>query len=938
MKLKSFLSFLAIAALTLAGCETKEEEDLGEAAISVNPEEVTFVATNADSQTVNLTATRDWRVTSKPDWVFLDVKEGDGSSKAQKISVSVENNTGFDREGDVVFSIGIRPASLKVKQAGAKGELKAEGEGTQESPYNVVGAIEYVQGLGADVASENEVYIKGVVSQIEEEFSFSYGNGTFFISDDGELTTPKFYVFRVYYIDGKNWTIVNPQIAVGDTVVVLSKVVNYAGNTPETVMRGAKDEGGKYNGHIYSINGKTEAQEVEPDFSQTPSKTIKEFKEAANKSEFFVLNGKVLKFNANYCSFDLVDDTDTIYVYSVANADAWKETLANKGTVKLAGVYDFYQEKHEVVSAWIMGFTPAPEQTEFDNLTVAEFIRKADAEVGYRLTGKVSKFTKGVNKQNVPYMQFNLTDDSGSITVYGFRAGEYDKWNEVIENKGTVTLHGIYEKYVKDGAVTHEVVDCVIENFEPAPEQTVFEEISIAEFISKADTLVGYKLHGTVSSFSFNETQKQMQFELTDESKQTVVAYGFKAGQYEEWHEKLSNGGTAVIHGLYEKYVGKDGVVKHEVVDAVVEGFEAAAAVEEQPEGDGTLESPYNVLGVKAFIDADDFATSGKDKNVYVTGKVCKIVKAFAAGTAAQFWISSDGGEVAAQFEAYNVKYLGNKDWVEGQRALVVGDEVVLYGKVTKYNSTYETSSNKAYVYSINGNTEDDSPLFGVVSNTVNVAASATSATVKVTGNVQWTARNSENCEITPNTGTGAGDITVTFAANEDTENAKTYTVTLITAAEVATKTITVTITQAKKSAGGEPTKLSVTFSEKAAEWGYKANGDQIVSLPLGDGVVLSVNKDGNNGKFYSGGAEWRLYQSNKAKVTLTVPEGKSLVSVKFTFDVSNGGALKGTGNAFGSNEVQAVSGTTASFDVVSTNAGTTNAQVKMKAIEVEYQ
>ena len=46
------------------------------------------------------------------------------------------------------------------------------------------------------------------------------------------------------------------------------------------------------------------------------------------------------------------------------------------------------------------------------------------------------------------------------------------------------------------------------------------------------------------------------------------------------------------------------------------------------------------------------------------------------------------------------------EEWTEGMGQIAEGDEVVLCGKVTKYKTTYETSSKKAYVYSINGKTE----------------------------------------------------------------------------------------------------------------------------------------------------------------------------------------------------------------------------------------
>lgn len=934
MKFKSFFAIAAMALMAIVSCEKPDEKVEAPASISADKESLEFVAKDAPSQTIKLTATRDWRVDSQPDWVVLDKSEGKGANDAQTITVSVEDNDGFNRSGDLVFSIGIRKAAVKISQAGSKGELVAEGEGTQESPFNVLGVIKYVQELGADVESEGEVYVKGKVSLIEEAYSFSYGNGTFFITDDGTVDTPKFYCYRVYYLGGAKWTIVNPVLAVGDEVVVLSKVYNYKGNTPETVNLGSTKPGGPYNGKLYSLNGSTEAQVTEPDFSNAPEKTVAEFIAAADKNNFYKLHGTVSGFNSQYCSFDLKDESDSsIYVYSVANADEWKTKISNNAEVKLAGAYDYYESKkqHEVVSAWIMEVIEH-EQIEFEDLTIAEFIRKGDKNIGYRLSGTVTGFTVSVDNSGNPVMSFDLTDNTGSVKVYGFKAGEYDKWHDKISNRGTATVHGVYAKYEKNGAVTHEVMEAVVESFEPAPEQTVFEEISIAEFIAKADTAVGYKLHGTVSSLSVKSDKKQMEFNLTDESGSTVKAYGFKVGQFEEWNEKLANGGTAVLHGVYKKFV-KDGAVTHEVMETVIDSFEAAPVVEEQAEGDGTLANPYNVLGVKAYIDSEGYS---KDKNVYVAGKICQIDNAYDVehGTA-QFWISSDGSLAASQFEAFSVKYLENKKWQEGQKALKINDDVILYGKVTLYKdkNIYETTSGAAYLYSLNGETVDDSPIFGVENPTISVAASATSATINVTGNVAWTATST--CALTPEAGNGAGAITVNFDANEDTEAGKEYTVTVTTEAEVAVKSYTVTIKQGKKIAGGDPVTISVSMLDMAKKYNATTNGTQVVSLELAEGIVMSVNKKGNNGKFYENGAEWRLYQGDSAQVTITATDHE-LVSVKFNYNQSNGGILKSDSGTVDSGKEVSVSGSSVTFSVAS-STGKTNGQVKMKSVEITY-
>ena len=92
-----------------------------------------------------------------------------------------------------------------------------------------------------------------------------------------------------------------------------------------------------------------------------------------------------------------------------------------------------------------------------------DFIEKADGNTYYRLTGTVSSFSKGTNNSGKNWMQFNLTDNTGSILVYGFKDGEYDKWVNTIKDGGTVTLTGTYEFYSQKQQ--HEVMNTTIEKF-----------------------------------------------------------------------------------------------------------------------------------------------------------------------------------------------------------------------------------------------------------------------------------------------------------------------------------------------------------------------------------------------------------------------------------------------------------------------------------------
>lgn len=124
-------------------------------------------------------------------------------------------------------------------------EIEPTGEGTLESPFNVAAAIEYTEALGSDIESDKNIYIKGIVTSVKEEYSTQYGNGTFYISDDAAGTN-EFYVYRAKYLGNEKYSS-GDQPQEGDEVIICGKVINYSGNTPETVTN---------NAYLYSLNGK----------------------------------------------------------------------------------------------------------------------------------------------------------------------------------------------------------------------------------------------------------------------------------------------------------------------------------------------------------------------------------------------------------------------------------------------------------------------------------------------------------------------------------------------------------------------------------------------------------------------------------------------------------------------------------------------------------
>ncbi len=110
-----------------------------------------------------------------------------------------------------------------------------KGTGTKDDPFNSVAANQMASKLASGAKTDKQYYIKGKVVSVKEAFSAQFGNASFYISDDGKEDN-KFYVFRTLYLGNEKWTEGKTNVAVGDEVVVCGSLINYMGNTPETVQ------------------------------------------------------------------------------------------------------------------------------------------------------------------------------------------------------------------------------------------------------------------------------------------------------------------------------------------------------------------------------------------------------------------------------------------------------------------------------------------------------------------------------------------------------------------------------------------------------------------------------------------------------------------------------------------------------------------------------
>ncbi len=174
------------------------------------------------------------------------------------------------------------------------------------------------------------------------------------------------------------------------------------------------------------------------DYSKAESKTVAEFIAAANTSTYYKLKGKVSGFNSTHCSFDLTDDSGSIYVYSVTSESktAYVDKIKNGGTVEIAGKYLYYEskEQHEVVDAQILSYEDG-EETPSTKMTIAEVLAAASG-TSVEVEGIVAgAYSRG----------FVITDGTDYLLIYDGSKCAADVKDKVSVKGTTTTYNGLVQ-------------------------------------------------------------------------------------------------------------------------------------------------------------------------------------------------------------------------------------------------------------------------------------------------------------------------------------------------------------------------------------------------------------------------------------------------------------------------------------------------------------
>ena len=637
MKLGNIISALFAGALFIAGCTEENPISVSELSTKLTPSVVGLAVDGAENATISVDAKEAWTASSDSTWVHFT--PASGSAGKSSVTVSVDENEGRERTATIIFKSTSGKSILTVIQAGVPHGL------TEDDPLTCKEAQDLCKEIGEGNTTSQWYYVKGIVTQVVEEFGLQYGNGTFWIGDEAD-DEKVFEVYRALYIGNKKYDNTNLQnVHRGDIVMVYSPLTNYKG-TAETVQN---------QGYLISIEeGETASISLESDAMEVEG--------SATQAKFNVKGNNLIE--------NIKVSTDATWIKS------------------------YTQELDPAGGEVVVTF----DANEASESRTAEFIISSE-----EVEGEPLKFTltqgKHLDKGTVdaPYTVAEVIDAlkagpvTGNVYVKGIISNIVEKASA---QYGNATF------WISDDGVFNDNLDKDFEAYRVKWLGGTLEAPTDGADI-KTNIMVGDEvvLYGAVTAFTKND-----------------------ATTYE------TSSGKAKLYSLNWAQSEEDGV--------------------------GNIDYPFNIAGAKKFIDDTQAALAAAKANggsldlpdVAVKGKVNELVS---GGYGAQygngtFWISDDG--TAKDFEVYRALYLENKKFEEGMTNVAVGDEVIVKGQLTKYNTTYETSQNNAYLYSLNGvTTVSSGPSFAIDGDFADWEAVETTFTGINDRIVEWKAASDAN-------------------------------------------------------------------------------------------------------------------------------------------------------------------------------------------------
>ena len=510
------------------------------------------------------------------------------------------------------------PAPYEIPGGGTtpvdpKEVVEPTGSGTIEEPYNVAAANEVASALQQSNTSEtflsDEVYVKGIISQIDDAFNPQYGNMTYYISDDGSQTG-QLEIYRGFYLDGAKFTSAG-QIAVGDTVIVCGQLQNWLGKVNEFTS-GSK---------LVYHNGSGSTEPVEG-IDVTCAEAVdltNALEDGATSAEVYTVTGYITEVvgspSKNQQTFWMADTQNGGRIFEAywanlpAGVDAFKVGMKVKITGNLMKYVKDGKVTPEIKNAAVEiledgGDTPTPAGAE---VTCAQAVELTNAlEDGatssevYTVTGYITEVVGNVSRNQ---QSFWMADTKDGGKVFEAYYANLPEGVDAFKAGMKVKITGNLMKYVKDGKVTPEIKNATVEILEdgggdtPTPTGT---DITCAQAVQLTNALEDgatstevYTVTGYITEVFGNVSRNQQSFWMADTKDGGKVFEAYWANLPEGVSE-FKAGMKVKITGNLMKYV-KDGNVTPEIKNATVEILEGGSddggsgGGGDTPEGDVTI-------------------------------------------------------------------------------------------------------------------------------------------------------------------------------------------------------------------------------------------------------------------------------------------------------------------------------------------------------------
>lgn len=410
--------------------------------------------------------------------------------------------------------------------------------------------------------------------------------------------------------------------------------------------------------------------------------------------------------NTTYGNWYLVDETGEVYIYGTLDKNGAEKNFLSLGIgvgdiVTVEGPRKDYNGTIELVNVTVIAIEKsllAVDAIDIENNTIA----KTGGEFHVTLSNKGDGLDVKIPEEAKDWLFVTGINISGETSTVTFKALP----NTGGARKATVTFVTTSDgkEYTAETTISQEA-DVLPHGENPDDPFTVAEAIAKCKAIGSTTDGVIYYAKGKISSISSIDTGDygNATFNIsdngTDENALTCFRSKYLNNEKFTSEDQIGVGDEVVICGKLVDYKGETPEFSGNVYIYKLKKYVPGA-------GDGSLNNPFSAEEAIAYVDA------GGTDAVYVKGVVSELVKGgFGASYGnGSFFISDNGtkyGDPLKDFEAYQVKYLGNRLWTEADPQIAVGDVVIIYGPLTTYNTTRETKGKgAAYIYSLNGKTE----------------------------------------------------------------------------------------------------------------------------------------------------------------------------------------------------------------------------------------